>query len=229
MEKTESRQLRLVATPEPHLWQVKASTPANVEPNQEVIGYVAVYVDDLMIAGEEWAEQSTLEQLGQSFTLANPEFVENAEVTFCGYQIGFCCGLKKYITDRLQRRGTQVEKVPYVKIPDEEEVEPLASVVKEAEMITGELGCVTSRSRPELASVALMARQFHRPPTLVIKGQLAKRWCSSGLRMKRRSSFAPRHEQYRSIQGLVFQHGENTLLWASFCVPVHGGSRVVRQ
>ena len=101
MERTESRQLRLVATPEPHLWQVKASTPANVEPNQEVIGYVAVYFDDLMIAGEEWAEQSTLEQLGKSFTLANPEFVENAEVTFCGYQIGFCCGLKKYITDRL--------------------------------------------------------------------------------------------------------------------------------
>ena len=139
-----------------------------------------------------------------------------------------------------------MEKVPYVKIPDEEaEVEPPASVIKEAEMITGELGWVSSRSRPESASsVALMARQLHRPSTLVItignqnlrylKGQLAKRWCSSGLRMRRRSSFAPRHEQYRSIQKAWCFSTVKTLCYGppqetAFCVPVHGGSRVVRQ
>ena len=44
------------ALPEPHLWQIKSSTLHRSEP-EEVIGYVAVYVDDLVVTGSKQCTQ----------------------------------------------------------------------------------------------------------------------------------------------------------------------------
>ena len=50
----------LEKTPEPHLWKVKLVGKDRGE-EEAVVGYVAVYIDDLMIAGEQWAVDTTLE------------------------------------------------------------------------------------------------------------------------------------------------------------------------
>ena len=160
-------------------------------------------------------------------------------MTFCGFQIrkipeGFAVGQRKYIETLLQRREVRgVETVPCGKIGDEpEEENPSISLIKEAQMITGELGWLTSRTRPELAySVALMARQLHKRPSLTIRiGEQILRYLKATtnqemvftkiqdetvLKLMVDTSFAPPHENYRSVQGLAFQQGNNILMWSS--------------
>ena len=233
-------QLELKQTPEPHLWQVLGREGENPESENAVLGYIAVYVDDLMLAGSDWLVASTLKKLKETFILAEPEYVEvGKEVTFCGYQIrkieeGFAVGQRKYISDLLQRRGVRGgDTVPCQKLgEEEEESDPDPRMIKEAQTITGELGWITSRTRPELAFVvALMARQLHRRPTLVIKiGQQVLRYLNTTVKQEMTftaidevntlkvlvdTSFAPPREQYRSIQGVLLQHGQNVLLWSS--------------
>ena len=147
-----SGDLFLEKTPEPHLWKIKLSGKEQKDEVSSVVGFVAVYIDDLMIAGEPWAVEETLSQFGKTFNLAEPEHVtEGKEVTFCGFQIrkvegGFAVGQRKYIENLIQRRQvTGFESTPCFKINDEpDEIDPSPKLIKEAQTITGELGWITS-------------------------------------------------------------------------------------
>lgn len=106
--------------------------------------------------------------------------------------------------------------------------------LKLAQALTGELSWVSSRSRPDLAYVTgLMSRILHRRPKYTAYlGMHAMRYLhrtqDDRLRFRKSdenklntlqvfvdTSFGPPHEKYRSIQGMLFQHGENPLMWAS--------------
>ena len=134
----------------------------------------------------------------------------------------------------LQKHGIQCsESVPCLKISDgPEEQNPAREDSKQAQIVTGELGWLTSRTRPDIAfSVSIMARMIHKRPKWVTETGMqvlkylhgSKGW---GLNYTRiddptvlsvlvDASYAPPHEGYRSVQGAIYMHGSNVLMWSS--------------
>ena len=102
-------------------------------------------------------------------------------------------------------------------------------------MWTGELMWVMGRTRPDLAySVGLLSRLLHRRPQYVGKlAQQVLRYLAGSpeegltfkpgngggqaetMRIYADTSFAPPHEKFRSIQGLVIEHQGNPIMWES--------------
>ena len=163
-------------SPEPHLWEVCQQDVVTEESQPSVICHVAVYVDDLMVTGKSEDARDVMDQLAKTFQMTSPEEVsETQEVTFCGYQIqktktGFALHQQKYVQEVLQKHGVQCsESVPCLKISDgPEEQDPAREDIKQAQIVTGELGWLTSRTRPDIAfSVSIMARMIHKRPKWV--------------------------------------------------------------
>eukprot|EP00435_Cladocopium_sp_Y103_P029344 s1820_g7.t1 len=72
--------------PEPETLVTRTLTLEEGEKNgsTETVGYLAIYVDDLLLVGDDTTIHEALEALGNTFTLAAPEFVtSNKTVTFC--------------------------------------------------------------------------------------------------------------------------------------------------
>ena len=227
-------------SPEPHLWEVCQQDVVTEESQPSVICHVAVYVDDLMVTGKREDAREVMDQLAKTFQMTSPEEVsESQEVTFCGYQIqktktGFALHQQKYVQEVLQKHGIQrSESVPCLKISDgPEEQDPAREDIKQAQIVTGELGWLTSRTRPDIAfSVSIMARMIHKRPKWVTETGMqvlkylhgSKGW---GLNYTRiddptvlnvlvDASYAPPHEGYRSVQGAIYMHGSNVLMWSS--------------
>ena len=227
-------------SPEPHLWEVCQQDVVTEESQPSVICHVAVYVDDLMVTGKREDAREVMDQLAKTFQMTSPEEVsETQEVTFCGYQIqktktGFALHQQKYVQEVLQKHGVQCsESVPCLKISDgPEEQDPAREDIKQAQIVTGELGWLTSRTRPDIAfSVSIMARMIHKRPKWVTETGMqvlkylhgSKGW---GLNYTRiddpkvlnvlvDASYAPPHEGYRSVQGAIYMHGSNVLMWSS--------------
>ena len=227
-------------SPEPHLWEVCQQDVVTEESQPSVICHVAVYVDDLMVTGKREDARDVMDQLAKTFQMTSPEEVSEAqEVTFCGYQIqktktGFALHQQKYVQEVLQKHGVQCsESVPCLKISDgPEEQDPAREDIKQAQIVTGELGWLTSRTRPDIAfSVSIMARMIHKRPKWVKETgmQVLKYLHGSmgwGLNYTRiedptvlnvlvDASYAPPHEGYRSVQGAIYMHGSNVLMWSS--------------
>ena len=100
--------------------------------------------------------------------------------------------------------------------------------------MTGELGWLTSRTRPDIAfSVSIMARMIHKRPKWVTVKETgmqvlkylhgSKAWGLNYTRLDDPTvlnvlvdaSYAPPHEGYRSVQGAIYTHGSNVLMWSS--------------
>ena len=145
--------------------------------SQILIGHVAVYVDDLIVVAEKEIAKDIMKELGRTFKMVEPEEVTlEKEVTFCGYQIkkteeGYALEQGKYIEELAKKRNIQKKEVvhcnPITDEPDEEN--PSKEDVRMAQVLTGELGWVTSRTRPDIAyAVSVMSRMVHRKPRWVI-------------------------------------------------------------
>ena len=227
-------------SPEPHLWEVCQQDAVKEESQPSVICHVAVYVDDLMVTGKRDDARDVMDQLAKTFQMTSPEEVsETQEVTFCGYQIqktrtGFALHQQKYVQEVLQKHGVQCsESVPCLKISDgPEEQDPAREDIKQAQIVTGELEWLTSRTRPDIAfSASIMARMIHKRPKWVKETgmQVLKYLHGSmgwGLNYTRiddptvlnvlvDASYAPPHEGYRSVQGAIYMQGSNVLMWSS--------------
>ena len=174
--KQESKSFHVEATAEAHIWKVVCTEEDPVSAPEEV-GFIGVYVDDIMVSAEPGALDGILSELAKTFKMAQPEKVEGEKpVTFCGYEIkkvegGFQVGQVKYVTEMLKRRGvTTRESVPCPRV-EEGEDEPMdGGSLKEAQQLTGELSWLASRTRPDVMyTVGLMSRLLHRRPAYVCK------------------------------------------------------------
>ena len=228
------------ASPEPHLWEVCQQDEKEKEKDPVIVSHIAVYVDDLMVVGRREVALETVEQLAMTFSMTKPEEVTRGkEVTFCGYQIkktetGYVLHQTKYIEEILKKHDIQKsESVPCHKVTDEpDEQEPSREEIRVAQVLTGELGWVTSRTRPDIAfAVSIMARMIHKRPKWVKEtGLQVMRYLhgttSWGLDYTKiedpdvlnilvDASYAPPHEGFRSVQGAIYMHGNNTLMWSS--------------
>eukprot|EP00434_Breviolum_minutum_P005938 symbB.v1.2.005236.t1/scaffold302.1/size234775/5 len=197
-------------SPEPHLWEVCQQDVVTEESQPSVICHVAVYVDDLMVTGKREDARDVMDQLAKTFQMTSPEAVsETKEVTFCGYQIqktrtGFALHQQKYVQEVLQKHGVQSsESVPCLKISDgPEEQDPAREDIKQAQIVTGELGCMADVLKYLHGSMGwgLNYTRIDDPTVLNVLGD---------------ASYAPPHEGYRSVQGAIYMHGSNVLMWSS--------------
>ena len=228
------------ASPEPHLWEVCQQDEKEKDKEPVIVSHIAVYVDDLMVVGKREVALEAMEQLAMTFSMTKPEEVTRGkEVTFCGYQIkktetGYVLHQTKYIEEILKKHDIQKsESVPCHKVTDEpDEQEPSREEIRAAQVLTGELGWVTSRTRPDIAfAVSIMARMIHKRPKWVKEtGLQVMRYLhgttSWGLNYTKiedpdvlnilvDASYAPPHEGFRSVQGATYMHGNNTLMWSS--------------
>ena len=228
------------ASPEPHLWEVCQDDATGQNKDPVILSHIAVYVDDLMVTGKRETALEVMEELAKVFSMTKPEEVtREKEVTFCGYQIkktkaGYALHQTKYIEEVLKKHDIKkAENIPCHKVLDEpDEQEPSREDIRLAQVLTGELGWVTSRTRPDIAyAVSIMARMIHRRPKWVKEtGMQVLKYlygsASWGLNYTKieepevlnvlvDASYAPPHEGYRSVQGAIYMHGNNILMWSS--------------
>lgn len=115
-------------TAEAHLWEVCQRGESEEEIN--VIGHVAVYVDDLMVVAEKEVAKDIMKELGRTFKMAEPEEVTlEKEVTLCGYHIkktkeGYALHQGKYIEELVKKHDIRKKEViPCNRIADEPDEE----------------------------------------------------------------------------------------------------------
>ena len=226
--------VRVLPTAEPHLWEVK-ETKSNV-----VRAYLGIYVDGIMVIGERNVMEQVMQDLRRIFYMSPYEEVtEEHAVTFCGFEVAkrgehYTLRQEKYVGELVQRRQVQGrEHHPLPKIvedSDEETKDP--RIIKECQAIIGELQWLASRTRPDLCySTSLVARMVHRRPAYALGlchhmlrylAAHQSHGLSYGkddeehiLHVRADTSFAPPHEQFRSVQGVAVFHGSHLLFWTS--------------
>ena len=223
-------------TAENHLRQVRSDGVS------DCIGFLGVYVDDLIVIGQDALVEQVMQNLMKVFTMAEPTKVTPEKcVSFCGYEIGmdanfnYTISQEKYVEELINKYKLEgVEPQPIPKVIEGEDESPISTrSLKAAQTIAGELLWVMTRSRPDICfAISLMTRLLHRRPSYVV--ELGKHvvkylaWSKSmGLKfgsgmegsqelfIKTDTSFAPPLEAYRNIQGTAIFHGEHLLQWSS--------------
>ena len=150
-------------------------------------------------------------------------------------------GFLKDLLRRREVRGRELSPMPRIEDAEDEE-EVSSSCLKEAQGLVGELMWL-SRSRPDAAyAIGVLSRLMHRRPRAVVQWgmhvlrylnattdyklhykavrstgweHLKKEWSEKSMEIYADTSFAPPHEKYRSIQGILVQQQGNPILWES--------------
>ena len=168
---------KLIKTPERNVWRIVREKD---EGAAEPLGFVLIYVDDMLILGREQLVRSTAQAVGRRWQCSEPEFLqEHTSMRFCGFELmregsGIRLDQFGYTHEMLKKYDiTQEESCPLPKVPDDEEtVEESYSVedLRRAQSIVGELLWLSTRTRPDLAfGVGLLGRLVHKRPQLVAK------------------------------------------------------------
>ena len=165
------------------LWKVmKSSLEGQVEPPNECLGLVLVYVDDLLILGTPDVRDAVIQALQAKWETSEPEDVgQEKGVRFLGTELWCVPGgewkitQENYTIDLLKRNlGSDMslwpqKKVPLWKEPDfiPQETKEI-SQVREAQRIVGELVWLSTKSRPDLMYViSKMGSMITRNPEAV--------------------------------------------------------------
>ena len=172
---SQGRRMRFKQTAEKHVWQVVQEDQTD---HTGDFGYVAVYVDDLLMAVSPEHMEGVVSTLRSAWTCSEPEFVTGqGPMRFCGFELqwvsdgGLRLSQEGFIAEMLKRREVSGEtKFPLPPISDEPDEDPInLSDVRQAQGVVGELTWLTTRSRPDLAfSVGAASRLIHRRPRYVI-------------------------------------------------------------
>ena len=110
----EVKEYMLQATAEPNLWKILGRHRGPDQPpsagSWNTVGYMVVYVDDLLMVGEESAVQAALQKAQSTWTCSSPEWASEKAMKFCGFDVkrteyGLEINQQSYTTDLLQRHG----------------------------------------------------------------------------------------------------------------------------
>ena len=158
--------LSLKQTSERHLWEVRCN-------QDEVVGNVLVYVDDLLVTAESKYIKGLFDAIKATWKCSDEEMVtDDRWMGFCGYEFrrsqqGLLIGQMGYTADLLKRRKiTETEDVPIQKIiEDKEEEEKHPDDLKKAQALVGELMWLSNRTRGDIAfAIGAASRILHKRP-----------------------------------------------------------------
>ena len=178
-------QWRLRRTSEPNIWAMEQC----VSDQWDGCGFLAVYVDDILIAASESAITEFLPRLTGEWKCSAPEWVKKGTATkFCGLDIekdahgdGYRIHQESYVRSVLAKHEVNgVSMLPRVEVP-EEEGEPSLEMVRRAQAVTGEVLWVASHTRPELSYASAIMSQFavKRPAGVVKIGDEVMKYLAS--------------------------------------------------
>ena len=159
-------------TGERNLWRICD------EKDSSTVGYLCVYVDDLMLTGPKSVLNLAMERLQSTWECSPAEWVnEQQSMRFCGFEVqrlpdgGLKLWQPNYIQDLMEKHAINREELvpcPKVTHAEPEDVQP--HVLHQAQMLTGELQWLQSRTRPDLAyTCGVMSRLQHRRPSFVVE------------------------------------------------------------
>ena len=144
-------------------------------------GLMSVYVDDILVTGEEYAVHGALQALSGVWATSSVEWAGvDKPLKYCGFEVsedadgnGFHVNQHMYEQEMLQRWNVQdgVE-YPHYKVAEDQEVEesPDPNDVRTAQAMAGSLLWLSSRTRPDLAhGVATMSRLMTKAPLKAIQ------------------------------------------------------------
>ncbi|CAK9036004.1 unnamed protein product [Durusdinium trenchii] len=100
---------KLARTQEPNLWKVILDDPFKSRLPDKVYGFVAVYVDDILVTGDERVTRSTIARFQQQWKCSTPEWLTpESSLRFCGFEIaqekrGLRLHQESYLRDLLAR------------------------------------------------------------------------------------------------------------------------------
>ncbi|CAK9061145.1 unnamed protein product [Durusdinium trenchii] len=137
----EGENWKLARTQEPNLWKVILDDPSKSRLPDKVYGFVAVYVDDILVTGDERVTRSTIARFQQQWKCSTPEWLTpESSLRFCGFEIaqekrGLRLHQESYLRDLLARYpDVKSAQSPLPGVLDEtEETNPEVAEVKEAE------------------------------------------------------------------------------------------------
>ena len=144
-------------------------------------GLMSVYVDDILVTGEEFAVHGALQALSGVWTTSSVEWAGvDKPLKYCGFEIsedakgdGFHVNQHMYEQEMLKRWNVdEGVEYPHYKAAEDQEVEesPDPNDVRTAQAMAGSLLWLSSRTRPDLAhGVATMSRLMTKAPLKAIQ------------------------------------------------------------
>ena len=156
---------------ERNLWRILDTT------NRSTVGYICIYVDDLMVTGPTSIVEGALDAIKRTWEVSDPEWVDADHwLRFCGFELqrlqggGIALGQLSYIQELLNKHEISgFESHPCGKIPEIEDEVYGVDVLKTAQGLVGELQWLQGKTRPDLCyTISIMSRLMHRNPRLVV-------------------------------------------------------------
>ena len=170
---------RFVHSKDENLWRL-------VEVNQETgaenwAGLMSVYVDDILVAGEPKTVKLAMEAIQSKWTLSEVEWAADNPLRYCGFEVsmgaagdGFYVSQSMYEQELLTRWGIEESlQYPAFKVTEDEEhftgeIDP--NDVRTAQMLTGALLWLSTRTRPDLVfGVSAMSRLTTKNPKKAVE------------------------------------------------------------
>jgi hypothetical protein len=174
---------------EPNMWRVIKHQVSGSSIVEQFCGILLVYVDDLLLLGEDSIMQYVIKAIQTKWETSIPEVIdETSGVRFLGTEIyrqgrKWWMTQRNYIHDLLARNLGPEEwpqrKIPMMSEPETREEPPNRDLatIREAQRVVGELVWVATRTRPDLAfTITKLASLITKDPQQVL--DLTKHvWC----------------------------------------------------
>ena len=170
---------RFVHSKDENLWRL-------VEVNKETgtenwAGLMSVYVDDILVSGEPQTVKLAMEAIQNTWALSEVEWASDKPLRYCGFEIsmgaagdGFYVSQGMYEQELMTRWDIKESlQYPAFKVTEEDEqfvgeIDP--NDVRTAQMMTGALLWLSTRTRPDLAfGVSAMSRLTTKNPKKAVE------------------------------------------------------------
>ena len=169
-----------VKTADDNLWRLEETDTISGE--EVWSGLMSVYVDDILMSGEEEAIAAALTTLQSTWATSSVEWASpTTPVHFCGFEVtmdeegdGYHISQQKYEQELLARwKVSSSLSFPHFKLGEadcEQQPEVDINKVREAQALAGSLLRLSTRSRPDLSyGVAAVSRLVTRNPVKAIE------------------------------------------------------------
>ena len=161
-----------------NLWRLIEVDQSSGE--QRWVGLMSVYVDDILIAAEPETVKLAMNAIKNTWAISDVELASQQTIRYCGFEIladsrgdGFHVGQRMY-EQELMTRWSIKESLPFPAFKISESDENVEVInpedVRNAQMLTGALLWVSTRTRPDIAfGVSAMSRLTMRNPVKAVE------------------------------------------------------------
>ena len=169
---------RFVQSKDENLWRLMELNSKTGE--YHWVGLMSVYVDDILVAAANDVVQAAIGSIEKTWDISGIEWASSTPLRYCGFEVtadkdgdGFHVSQQMFEKELMTRWGiSESMSFPAFKVTetDEEGGEINPNDVRTAQMITGALLWVSTRTRPDLAyGVAVMSRLVMKNPVKAIE------------------------------------------------------------